>query len=308
MNVDNKCYTSKNVFFDINDIKDREEPRNILMASPTYFDVVDVKNVHMAGNAGKIDKKIANFQWNELKSAFNYAVKEGILDKILLIDGAKDCEDMVFTANQSFPWIDEKGNKIVIMSKMRHDSRKREVPFFEEFYKNIGYKTLHLNQTQMFEGMGDLIPHIGKRLLYGGYGHRTNKDAYTELAKILQVPIVALELIDERFYHLDTCYVSLGKEAVMICKEAFTEDGLAVLAKMYKKMYYIPISEAIDNFALNAHTIFDFKTNKKIAFIHKGTLFTYNILKKEGFEVIEVDTSEYMKSGGSVFCMKMMVY
>jgi N-dimethylarginine dimethylaminohydrolase len=215
---------------------------------------------------------------------------------------------MVFTANQSFPWIDEKGNKIVVMSKMRHDSRKREVPFFEEYYKNLGYKTLHLNKTQMFEGMGDLIPHIGKRLLYGGYGHRTNKDAYQELSQILQVPIIALELIDERFYHLDTCYVSLGDEAVMICKEAFTREGLDVLQKLYKRVHYIPLEEAVDYFALNAHTVFDFKTGKKMAFIHKGTTFTYGILKKEGFEVFEVDTSEYMKSGGSVFCMKMMVY
>ncbi len=308
MNVENKAYTAKEVDFTINDIKDRAEPRNILMASPEYFDVVDVKNVHMAGNAGKIDKKLAHIQWNELKSAFNHAVKEGILDKVLVIDGAKDCEDMVFTANQSFPWIAENGDKIVVMSKMRHDSRKREVPFFEAYYKNLGYNTLHLTQTQLFEGMGDLIPHIGKRLLYGGYGHRTNKDAYKELAAILQVPIVALELIDERFYHLDTCYVSLGNEAVMICKEAFTDEGLSVLAKLYKRVYYIPISEAIDNFALNAHTVFDYKTNKKMVFIHKGTTFTYNILKKEGFEIYEVDTSEYMKSGGSVFCMKMMVY
>ena len=31
-------------------------------------------------------------------------------------------------------------------------------------------------------------------------------------------------------------------------------------------------------------------------------------LKGEGFKVYEVDTSEFMKSGGSVFCMKMMHY
>lgn len=306
--VQNKAYFANEIHFEISDIKNRTEPRNILMASPDYFDVIDIKNVHMAGNAGKIDKKLAHIQWNELKSAFNHAVKEKVLDNVLVIDGAKDCEDMVFTANQSFPWIDENGNKIVVMSKMRHDSRKREVPFFEAYYQNLGYKTLHLNQTEMFEGMGDLIPHIGKRLLYGGYGHRTNKDAYTELSALLQVPIIALELIDERFYHLDTCYVSLGKDAVMICKEAFTPEGLQALAKMYKRVYYIPIEEAVDYFALNAHTVFDFVSNKKIAFIHKGTKVTYDILKKEGFEIIEIDTSEYMKSGGSVFCMKMMVY
>ena len=31
-------------------------------------------------------------------------------------------------------------------------------------------------------------------------------------------------------------------------------------------------------------------------------------LRSAGFNVVEVDTSEFMKSGGSVFCLKMMVY
>ncbi|MFN0050235.1 MAG: dimethylarginine dimethylaminohydrolase family protein, partial [Cytophagales bacterium] len=217
-------------------------------------------------------------------------------------------EDMVFTANQSFPWVAKSGEKIVVLSKMRHESRKREVPFFKSFYENIGYKTIELQHTEMFEGMGDLIYHTGKRLLYGGYGHRTVKNAYNELAQILDCPIIAVELKDERFYHLDTCFVSLGVDAAMIAKEAFTQEGLDVLHKMYKRVHYIPVNEAIDNFALNATTLFNHSTSKRMAFIHPGAKNTNDILKKEGFEVIETDTTEYMKSGGSVFCMKMMVY
>jgi N-dimethylarginine dimethylaminohydrolase len=196
----------------------------------------------------------------------------------------------------------------VVLSKMRHESRKREVPFFKVFYENIGYKTIELKQTQMFEGMGDMIYHTGKRLLYGGYGHRTVKNAYDELAIILDCPIIAFELIDERFYHLDTCFVSLGTDAVMIAKEAFTNEGLETLQKLYKRVHYIPVNEAIDNFALNATTLFNHTTGKRMAVIHPGAKFTNEVLRKEGFEVFEADTTEYMKSGGSVFCMKMMLY
>lgn len=304
----NKVYTATEIDFTIAAVEGRTEPRKLLMCTPQHFDIIDVKNVHMEGNAGNLDKAKAVAEWVALKKVFEHAMAYDILDGVLTIEGAPGCEDMVFTANQSFPFVLPDGKKIVVMSKMRHESRKREVPFFETFYKNIGYEPVHLQHTDMFEGMGDTIPHTGKKLFYGGYGHRSKKEAYTELADIIQAPIVALELIDERFYHLDTCFVSLGTEAVMICKEAFTADGLAALAKLYKRVHYIPVQEAVDSFALNAHTMFNVATGKKMAVIHKGAAFTNQVLKSEGFEVFEVDTTEYMKSGGSVFCMKMMVY
>ena len=32
------------------------------------------------------------------------------------------------------------------------------------------------------------------------------------------------------------------------------------------------------------------------------------MLREAGFEVVELDTDEYLKSGGSVFCMKLMYW
>lgn len=304
----NKVYTASEIDFTIDQIESRTEARKLLMCTPEHFDIIDVKNVHMEGNAGNLDKKKAIKEWNNLKTTFERAIAYDILDGVLTIEGAEGCEDMVFTANQTFPWLNSKGEKIVILSKMRHDSRKREVPHFKKFYENIGYKTIELQKTPMFEGMGDLIYHTGKRLLYGGYGHRTVKEAYNELVEVLECPIIALELKDERFYHLDTCFVSLGTDAVMIAKEAFTDEGIAALEKMFKRVHFIPVKEAIDNFALNATTLFNHQTGKKMCVIHPGAKFTNEVLKKEGFEVFETDTTEFMKSGGSVFCMKMLVY
>lgn len=308
MSVLAKIYTPEMFDFTIQEVGDRIEPKNILMSTPDYFDIIDVKNVHMEGNADKLNKPEAWKQWMDLKKCFDLLQVQGLLDQVRIIAGAPQLEDMVFTANQSFPWVLPNGEKVVIMSKMRHESRKKEVPYFEKYYNSIGYRPIHLQKTMLFEGMGDLIPHTGKNLLYGGYGHRSGIEAYDEISQLLQVPIVALELIDERFYHLDTCFVSLGTDAVMICEEAFTSSGIEVLEKLYQRVYKIPVSEAISAFALNAHTIFDLKSGKRAAVIHQGATFTNQVLKNEGFDVYEVNTSEYMKSGGSVFCMKMMVY
>lgn len=293
--------------FSLNDVKDRIEPAKVLMCAPDYFDVVDVKNVHMEGNAGAVDKVLAQKQWQTLHGHYRKLVSEGFLEDVQTIAPAPGCEDMVFTANQSFPWL-LNGKKTVVLSKMRHPSRMQEVPHFKTFYESFGYQSLALKHTDMFEGMGDTILHPGKALLYGGYGHRTNKNAYDELSAMLDVPVILLELIDPRFYHLDTCFVPLDQHTVMLCPQAFSYQSFENIKKMFSNVIRIPATEAVSTFALNAHVLSFPDHAKKVALIQYGSVLTYYALEEAGYEIVEVDTSEFMKSGGSVFCMKMMMY
>lgn len=303
-----KAYLPSEVDFRIEEIPNRTEPQNVLMCTPDYFDIIDVKNVHMEGQAGKLNKKEALRQWESLKKAYQQLLSKGILKDYWEIKGQPSCEDMVFCANQTFPWKTAAGEKVVVLSEMRHPSRQQEVPFFKTLFESKGYQTLRLKNAEMFEGMGDAIPHFGKNLIYGGYGHRTKKETYDELAALLNVTIVCLELIDERFYHLDTCFVPLDEDSVMLCPEAFTLDGLKVIESMFTNVFRIPAFEAAALFSLNAHTVNNVENGKKAAILHYGSKFTFEVLEKNGFEIIEIDTSEFMKSGGSVFCMKMMAY
>jgi len=305
--LQNKVYYKSPLDFSVEDLPSRTDPRKIVMASPDYFDIVDVKNVHMEGEKA-LDKQKAGKQWGNLKRIYEEWKALGAIDEISILAGAEGCEDMVFAANQSFPWLMGGGEKVVAMSKMKHSSRQKEVPFFEKFYKDQEYKTFHLNNTDLFEGMGDTIPHPVKNLLYGGYGHRSDPSAYEELSVILNVPVIALKLINEKFYHLDTCFLPLDEKTVMLCKEAFTDEGLELVYSLFRKVIEIPLSEAEKGFALNAHIIHDSLSGHKLAVIHQGNDFTVAKLMENGFRVWELDTSEYMKSGGSVFCMKMMYY
>lgn len=303
----NGIFTAAEIDFTVSDLSNRIEPRKVLISTPEYFDIVDVKNVHMQGNVGGLDKNRAVKQWNDLKSAYQSWKERGILDDVLEIKGIEGLEDMIFTANQSFPWMLD-GKKAVVMSRMRHASREREVPFFRDFYKKLGYQLLELNGDVYFEGMGDLIPHYGKNLLYGGYGHRTDAQAYKEISQLLQVPIVLLKLEDPRFYHLDTCFIPADETTVLLAPAAFRKEDLPGLMKLFRNIIEIPDEEADKFFALNAHLVNDQKTKKKVAVLQKGTTVMKRELDKLGFEVTEIDTSEYIKSGGSCFCMKMMLY
>jgi N-dimethylarginine dimethylaminohydrolase len=301
--IEPKVYKDE-VLFTLQDVENRQDPDRVLLCSPDYFDIVDEKNVHMQGNIGVTDKVKVMQEWTALKEIYDGLKEHNILKEVAVLSGAQGCEDMVFCANQTLPYRKQDGEYVVVMSHMRHESRRREVPYFETFFASKGFTPLHFTGDVLFEGMGDVIPHPGKKLLYGGYGHRTSIDAYHELSTMLDTPVVALELVSPRFYHLDTCFVPLSGDSVMLCKEAFTEAGLRVISKLFSKVYYIPGDEAEAYFSLNAHA---FRLNgHSIAILQPGSTVTKQVLLDEGFEVIETETGEFMKSGGSVFCMKMM--
>jgi N-dimethylarginine dimethylaminohydrolase len=298
-------YKVSELDFSLEQLPERKEPLKVLLCTPDYFEVVDVKNPYMKDNLNKTNKNKALQQWMALKDIYLGLVEQKALQQCIEIEGAEGCEDMVFAANQSFPWLGDKEKKVVVLSKMRHSARQKEVRFFEKFYKKTGYETLELKRAQLFEGMGDTIPHPGKRLLYGGFGHRTEPGAYEEISQLLEVNIIALELVSEKYYHLDTCFLPLSADKVLICESAFSKTALDLIKKLFKEVIIASEREA-EQFALNAHIIIS--GAKKYAIIQQGLPVTNNLLRAEGFEVVETDTSEYIKSGGSVFCMKMMIY
>jgi N-dimethylarginine dimethylaminohydrolase len=292
--------------FDPDSIPDRKEPLHALMCSPNHFKIVDVKNVHMEGNAGKVDPVIFKQQWKSIFDIYQQEANARNIAAITEIEGIKGCEDMVFCANQSFPWIDKKGKPMVIMSRMRYPSRQLEVPYFEMYYEHHGYAIIPPPGEGLLEGMGDLIPVPGKRIIFGGYGHRTDLSTLKSVSEILETEIIPLELINDAFYHLDTCFIPLDMQTALIAPEAFNQEGLKILKSFFSELIEIPYNESAKGFALNAHIVHGAKY--KFAIIQKDNPFTQEVLEKKGFNVHEVDTSEFMKSGGSVFCMKMMHY
>ena len=75
---------------------------------------------------------------------------------------------------------------------------------------------------------------------------------------------------------------------------------------------FLGIYEPIVNFGSSGATVpiigfgYLLANGVKTAILQHGSTVTVDVLDKEGYNVIEIDTSEFMKSGGSVFCMKMM--
>lgn len=297
-------YLPKDIHFKLEDIPHHPEPLGVLVVNPAFFAIIDVKNPYMEGKEGHVNHQKVMEQWQALYDLYLKWVDEDELESLSELEGVTGCEDMVFCANQSLPWTKD-GEKVVVLSNMRYPSRQKEVPAFEEFYTYLGYKIYKLNTTDLLEGNGDFIIHPGKNLFWAGYGHRTGLEGIKEAAGYIGATVIPLKLVSEYFYHLDTCFVPLSEDTVMLCEEAFDEESLSAIKKIFKNVISIDRTEAVNTFCLNA-TALRLKSGKKVAIIQRGSESTNKILGDNGYEVYEVETGEFMKSGGSVFCMKMM--
>ena len=284
----------------LSDIPSMPVPKDTLMVTPKHFSVEYVINPHMAQNVGTVNKMEARNEWNVLKSTF-----EQVGINVHVIEGEEGLPDMVFCANQSLPFIGESGDKHVFMSIMHDDERKEEVPYIEQWYRQNGYEIHYLDENEIddFEGCGDAIWHTGRRLLWGGYGYRSSVQAYESISETFELPVIALELVDEDFYHLDTCFCVLDDSSVLIYPEAFTREGLELIDSVFETVIKASKYEATKLFACNATC-----PDGKNVIIQQGCTDANKNLRDAGFSVHEVSTYEYLKSGGSVFCMKMMVW
>lgn len=286
--------------FNLSELEDMPVPGKALLVRPTYFSVEYVINPHMEGNLGAVDKLAAQNEWTHLKNAY-----EELGISTLVLDGERGYPDMVFCANQSLPNITAGGKKQVLMSVMHSDERKGEVPVIQKVYEDSNYEVHFLDEDKVndFEGMGDALWHFKKRLLWGGHGYRSNHVVYNHISELFDTPVIALELTNEKFYHLDTCLCILDTDTAMIYPKAFTDKGLELINTLFKNVIETTKYEAEKLFACNATSV-----DGKNVFIQQGCVDANHKLKEAGFKVHEFSTYEFLKSGGSVFCMKMLLW
>ena len=276
-------------------------PSRVLMTSPEYFEVIYAINPYMkdeSGNLKQVDRGLAMKQWQILKDKY---ISLGM--KVDVLPGVAGFPDMVFCANQSLPfWDVEKNKPAVIMSHMRSEFRQGEVETYSKWYRQNGYIVHELPQRALsLEGNGDALVHPGRKLIWGGWGPRTDRDVYKEITNISGYDVIPLPLMNPSFYHLDTCFSILDENTVVIQPEAFDELSSKMIFEVFENVIETSIADCSTFFTGNCHS-----PNGKDVITHKGCdRFDAELIKK-GYDVHPVDTSEFIKSGGSVFCMKMM--
>lgn len=274
-------------------------PAGVLLCPPKHYNVLEVKNPLMAGHVGKVDSSQARAQWEAARLAFGGA---GL--PVSLLEPADGLEDMVFTANPSFAGLGPRGEKICVLGAMRHLSRRPETALHEAWFSKADYIIKRLKTPGVFfEGGGDALWHPNRRLIWGGHGFRSEPEAYEDLSRIFDCPVILLKLVNERFYHLDTCFSPLSSEIALVYPPAFQRESLELILRVFPMVLVAKEREAGGLLCCNGVA----GPGKKVL-LQKGAHGAKAALTGAGFSVTEVETGEFLKSGGSLYCMKSFLF
>lgn len=268
-------------------------PRHFLMCPPVHFDVVYAINPWMDVTV-PVDAGHAVVQWQALKAAY-----EAHGHTVDVISPEPGLPDMVYAAN---------GGVVVggkaLAARFTFPERRPEGAAYEAWLRESGPArgVVSLGQaTERNEGEGDLL-WDGERLL-AGTGFRTTRAAHAEAAERLGVEVLTLELVDPRFYHLDTALAVLSTAApdggtraeIAWFPEAFTPQSRAVLRERYPDA--VEATEA-DAAVLGLNAVSD----GRHVFLTDRATGMHAALRERGFEPVGIDLSELLKGGGSVKC------
>ena len=270
--------------------------KKVLFCPPTYFEIREVKNPYMRGLLS-VDPVRAQHQWDAVCEAFRAAGLE-----VELIDPVPGLEDMVFAANPVFVGNHPKHGRFVVPGRMRYLSRRQEVRHYVNWFRSRGFRILDLDlQEDFLEGHGDLLWDADGSKVWAGYGFRSTLGGVSKFATAMSrmdIPVVPLELVDEHFYHLDACFSPLRPGAVLVYPGAFSEKSQAAIRAHIPRLYEVDRKDALQ-FVCNGVAV-----NGK--FLTPAlTRCVGEALKREGLEPVLLDTAEFLKSGGSVCCLKL---
>jgi N-dimethylarginine dimethylaminohydrolase len=259
----------------------------ITMCSPDFFGVKYEINPWMNIN-NQPDLELAKEQWRKTKDIFQ---KLGI--EVDTVEPKECCPDMVFTANSGLPV----GDKF-ILSNFTFKERTPEEVLFKDFFSKKFKEIIELPKDIKFEGQGEAF-FVGNKFFLGS-GFRSSKGAKEEIQKHLPkgYEIIQLELINPKFYHLDTALQYIGDDGFLVAKNAFSENSLKELEK-YGNLIHLS-QEDSDAFCANC-IIFE----KNIVMSNPSKELEEK-LKKFGFTVLKNNMSEFLKSGGTIRCVSLV--
>ncbi|QLL05748.1 dimethylargininase [Mycobacterium vicinigordonae] len=260
--------------------------RRYAMTPPSYFAVEYAINPWM-DTATPVDVARAQYQWDRLRETYLL-----LGHQVEVVEPVPGLPDMVYAANGGFI-VDD----IAVVARFRFAERAAESRAYAEWMSAIGYRpvwTRHVN-----EGQGDLL--MVDDMVLAGYGFRTDRRAHAEIASMLRMPVVSLELVDPRFYHLDTALAVLDDHSVAYYPPAFSPTAQTQLRALFRDAIIVGTADAY-LFGLNA------VSDGRHVVHPSGARGFAEQLRAAGFEPIGVDLSELLKGGGSVKCCTLEIH
>ncbi|MFI6001460.1 dimethylargininase [Streptomyces sp. NPDC051366] len=255
--------------------------RRYLMCRPSHFEVVYAINPWMDPEK-PVDTELAVLQWERLRELYRE-----LGHTVELIDPVPGLPDMVYAANGATV-VDGR----VLGARFRNAERIPEGPAYLDWFRANGFTELH-DPEYVNEGEGDFLVAAG--FVLAGYGFRSDERSHQEAEAFFGRPVISLELVDPRYYHLDTALAVLDGDEIMYHPEAFAPGSRALLETLFPDALLVSAEDAAV-FGLNA------VSDGLNVVLPEAAEGLAGRLRERGFRPIGMDLSELLKGGGSVKC------
>jgi len=255
----------------------------ILMCPPDYYGIEYEINPWMSRSCGSTPERALQ-QWQRLHDTL-----EALGVQVECMIPRRGLPDLVFTANAGLVF-----GKRFYSSRFRHEVREREMPYFDEWFAVHGFAVEHLPEGMYFEGAGDAL--FCGPALFAGYRIRSDVQGHQALARAIKRQVLPLELVNSRFYHLDTCFCPLAPAEALYYPDAFDAYGRKVLEKHIPRLLAVSEPEAL-RFGCNAVVV------GKTVITNTGCEQLGADLRAWGYQPMAVELDEFLKAGGSAKCL-----
>ncbi len=255
----------------------------ILMCRPDFYGIEYEINPWMS-RSRQSDSALAKRQWEAL-----YQLLQSLGAEIRLQDPVQGLPDLVFTANAGLVWREK-----VFLSRFRYEARQGETPIDDAWFLAAGFQTITIPEPFAFEGAGDAL--FCGETLFAGYHIRSDAGAEQWVAGEMGCRVIPLQLVDDRYYHLDTCFCPLSETEAILYPPAFDDYGQSALKEHVPARIEVVREEAA-RFACNAVVL------GKHVVLNTGCPQLEETLRKRGYEPHRTELDEFIKAGGSAKCL-----
>ncbi|MGN7479317.1 dimethylarginine dimethylaminohydrolase family protein [Solibacillus silvestris] len=261
--------------------------KKVILCEPKYMEIKEVINdIQKKYKHDNIDRELAILQHRKFEQTLRNAGVE-----VIKLEPSKEHPEQVFTRDIGFSL----GNRLFI-SEMANPIRQGEEEVLAEWMNkhDLAYKKL---STHSIEG-GDVIVD-GKRVFIG-VSHRTCKEAIQKLKRELPEFDILPIPFNPKYLHLDCVFNILSPKDALIFPDAFDQQVVALLSGMY---HLIEVGES-EQFSMGTNVL-SIGRNRVLSLPVNRNVNRQ--MRQHGYEVLEVDFSEIIKSGGSFRCCSMPI-
>lgn len=256
--------------------------RKVILCEPQFMNIRDVINdtqKHFKDEGIHIKKAMEQHD-NFVKVLQDHGVE------VIKLSVQEQFPEQVFTRDIGFTI-----GQTIFVAEMANKIRQGEEEVLKNWLKKekISYYNLVADEI---EG-GDVIVH--HNTVYVGLSNRTNQNAIDHLQSLLPHYEVITIPFTEKYLHLDCVFNILSEHEALIYPDALKKQEIK---KLQSRFDLIEVSKE-EQFTLGTNVL-SIGGKKVISLpINKNV---NEQLRNRGYEVIEVDITEIIKSGGSFRC------